>query len=299
MNILLCGATGFIGRHIHQALTQAGHTVRSLHQPLNGTTRPLRFTEATCPSRWRPWLEGMDAVINAVGVLRDSRRAPMQVVHSQAPVALFQAAADAGVRRVLHISALGLSNNPRLYARSKLAAEEALLNLNQRGVLDGVVLQPSVVFGPGGASSVLFQQLARFPWLLLPPPAFICHIQPVAVEELAEAVLKLTHPACTVRGRVPIVGSQALTLSDFVQALRQQQGLRAARHMALPGALTHLSATLGDCVPFTPWGHDTLALMSHDNTADASVMTSLLGRAPQGATAFGRAQTAAMPQLAS
>lgn len=299
MNILLCGATSFIGRHIHQALSQAGHTVRSLHQPLNGTGRPLRFTEATCPSRWRPWLEGMDAVVNAVGVLRDSRRAPMEVVHSQAPVALFQAAADAGVRRVLHISALGLSDNPRLYARSKLAAEAALLNLNQRGMLDGVVLQPSVVFGPGGASSDLFLQLARFPWLMLPLAAFTCHIQPVAVEELAEAVLKLTHPASTVHGRLPIVGGQALTLSDFVQALRHQQGLRAARHRPLPRALTHLSATLGDCVPFTPWGHDTLALMSHDNTADASAMASVLGRAPQGATEFRRERTAVMPQLAS
>ncbi|MBQ0935207.1 NAD-dependent epimerase/dehydratase family protein [Ideonella paludis] len=286
MNILLCGATGFIGRRIHQAFVRAGHTVRSLHEPLSPGVQPLRFTQATCPSRWRPWLEGIDAVVNAVGVLRDSRRTPMQVVHTQAPVALFQAAADAGVRRVLHISALGLETNPRLYARSKLAAEAALLRLNDRGLLDGVVLQPSVVLGPQGASTQLFLQMARWPCLVLPKSAFTCRIQPVCVDDLAEAVLKLANPTCDVTGRLAVVGDQAMTLSDFIQSLRQQRGLRPARHWALPDALAYWGATLGDCLPFTPWGHDTLSLMSQDNTADSRPLAKLLGYPPRSASAF-------------
>jgi nucleoside-diphosphate-sugar epimerase len=286
MNILLCGATGFIGRHLLQTFVQAGHNVRSLHEPLNATEQPLRFTQATCPSRWRPWLEGIDVVVNAVGVLRDSRQAPMQVIHSQAPVALFQAAADAGVRRVLHISALGLETNPRLYARSKLAAEAALLHLNERGLLDGVVLRPSVVFGPHGASTQLFLHMARWPCLVLPKSAFTCHIQPVSVDDLAEAVLRLASPTCEVTGRLAVVGDQAMTLSAFIQSLREQHGLPPARHWGMPEALAQFGATLGDCFPLTPWGHDTLSLMSQDNTADSRPLAALLGRQPLSASAF-------------
>jgi uncharacterized protein YbjT (DUF2867 family) len=280
MNILLCGAHGFIGRHIAAALTAAGHTVRCGVRP--GATAPgevaMDFVRDTSPSVWEPRLKGMDAVVNTVGVLRDSPRTPMQAIHTEVPAALFEACARQGVRRVIHLSALGMARQPSAYGRTKHAAELALQRLSDTAALHGVVLQPSIVFGPGGASSGLFTALARWPVLLLPRPAIAARVQPVAVRELAEIVVALLGTATDVTGPLACVGPQASTLAGFIASLRHQSGQRPARLIALPDALTRASARLGDAVPLTPWGTQALDLLAQDNTADPAPFARLLGR---------------------
>ena len=160
MRILVCGGTGFIGRHIVDSLKQAGH------EPVQRSRRtapPLDFSKALTAEAWLPHLAGIDAVINAVGVLRDSAGRPLQAMHADAPIALFDACAAAGVRRVVQISALGIAHSATRYASTKRAADEHLLALTEQGRLNGCVLRPSVVFGAGGASSQLFLALARLP----------------------------------------------------------------------------------------------------------------------------------------
>ncbi|WP_225784752.1 NAD-dependent epimerase/dehydratase family protein [Xenophilus sp. Marseille-Q4582] len=276
MRILLCGASGFIGRPIALALQAAGHEMVARSR----RSRPaLDFARATRAADWRAHLAGIDAVVNAVGVLRDSARAPMAAVHEAVPQALFDACAEAGVRRVLHISALGIEANPTRYARTKRAADEHLLRLNQAGRLDGLVLRPSLVFGPGGASSQLFVGLSQLPVLLLPRPVLRARVQPLAVAELAEAVAQLiAQPAR--RGLMELGGPEALTLADFIASLRAQRGAAPARTLPLPGWLTRLSARVGDAVPVSPWCSETLALLATDNVAAPGALAALLGRAP-------------------
>lgn len=280
MRILLCGATGFIGRHIHQTLTQAAHTVI----PASSQARPggvvVDFTQDTRPEAWLPRLQGVDAVVNAVGVLRDHATRPMQAIHADTPAALFEACAQAGVRRVVHISALGLAGNPTLYARSKLQAEARLAEWTTRGELDGVIVRPSVVFGRGGASSELFLMLARSPLWWLPAPVVRTRIQPVAVSDLADLVTALVTQPEAPPATVSAVGPQALTIAAFLRLLRQRLGHRRAWQATLPDWLTALSARLGDLVPISPWCSETLALLSHDNVAPVDQVTSLLNRSP-------------------
>lgn len=272
MNILLCGATGLIGRHVHAALRAAGHQV---HAPSRRGAPALDFSRALHVPDWLPHLAGQDAVINAVGVLRNTRRQPMAALHDAAPRALFDACAQAGVRRVLHISALGIAGNPTLYARSKQAADAHLLALTQAGRLDGAVLRPSIVFGRGGQSSQLFMALTRLPLLLLPRPVQCARVQPLAVGDLAHAVQRLlSDPPRT--GLIDLAGPRALTLADFIASLRAQRGHRPARVLPLPDALTHLSARLGDAVPVAPWCSETLALLAQDNVAPPQALQSLL-----------------------
>ena len=140
LEVLVCGASGFLGSRITAALLQAGHGVTC------GSTSRLRtdlphlemdYARDTDPAIWLPRLQGFDTVVNAVGVLRDSARRPMEAVHTTAPVALFQACAQAGVRRIVQISALGIGNddgdNATQYARTKRAAEAALRALPPKG----------------------------------------------------------------------------------------------------------------------------------------------------------------------
>lgn len=270
MNVWLLGASGFVGRRVAQALRDAGHTLVS---------RPrVDMARATAAGDWLPHLSGVDAVVNAVGVLRDSRRRPIWPTHASGPQALFDACAQAGVRRVVQVSALGIEGNPTAYARSKRAADEHLLALAQRGALDAVVLRPSIVVGEGGASSGLFRALARMPWLLLPAPVAHGLAQPLHVDDLAAAVL-----ACLggeQRGALELAGPEVFTLQGLIAHWRAAMGHAPARVALLPEAPSRWSARLGDAVPLTPWCSETLALLAQPNTADAATLSRLLGRAP-------------------
>ena len=274
MRILLTGASGFIGQALAHALTRAGHNVvaRGRH-----SVPPLDFTQAIQADQWQAHLVGIDAVVNAVGVLRDSRRAPMDRIHAAAPRALFEACAQAGVRRVIHISALGIERNPTRYAQTKRAADEALLRLTQEGRLDGLVIRPSIVFGADGESSRLFVALSRLPMLLLPRPVLRARAQPLAVGELAEAVATLLTQQDR-RGLMELGGPQALTLGEFIASLRMQRGRAPALVLPLFGLATRASARLGDLVPISPWCSETLALLATDNVAATDRLAQLLGR---------------------
>jgi uncharacterized protein YbjT (DUF2867 family) len=277
MNVLLCGGRGFLGRHIAAALVRAGHTVQSVSR--HG--RPaVDFTQATSAAYWHPLLNGVDAVVNAVGVLRDSTRAPMSAIHAAAPRALADACAHAGVRRVVHISALGIDGNPTRYASTKREADQHWLALTDSGQLDATVLRPSLVFGPEGDSTRLFLALARLPVLPLPRPVLRARVQPLHAGDLAEAVTRLVSAPSPCPGLLPLGGPSVLTLGHYIASLRAQLGQRPARMWPLPEALTWLSARLGDAIPLVPWCTETLSLLATDNVTDGQHLKQLLGRAP-------------------
>ncbi len=270
MKVLVCGAGGFIGRHIVRQLRACGHEVRE------GRTPEVDFSRDLDAAAWVPRIDGMDAVINAVGVLRDSRARPMNAVHHLAPAALFQACAQQGMRRVIHVSALGIDGNPTLYARSKLRAEATLRELHERGRLAPTILRPSIVFGRGGASSALFMNLARLPVLLLPGAALRARVQPVAVQDLAEAVATLLDADGPLH--LECVGPQQLTLADFIASLRAQLGLRPATVIPLAEWMSRVSARCGDYLPFQPWCSETLALLQQDNVGNDQLFSGLLAQ---------------------
>ncbi|MDO4725404.1 MAG: NAD-dependent epimerase/dehydratase family protein [Comamonadaceae bacterium] len=295
---LLCGASGFIGRHIAQALRRAGWQVRAASRR---SSPALDFTQASTPAHWAPLLHGVQAVVNAVGLLRDSRARPMTQVHDAAPRALFDACAAHGLRRVVQISALGIAHGATAYARTKRAADAHLLALTAAGQLDGVALRPSLVFGAGGESTRLFLALARLPWLALPRPVLQARVQPLAVWDLADAVARLLPPPASAAasgstadatastapftGLAELAGPQAMTLAEYIALLRTQRAAlegqgptRPARIWPLPHWLTRASARLGDALPFSPWCSQSLALLASDNVAGAHTLPALLGR---------------------
>ena len=108
MNVLLLGADGFLGHHLQIALETAGHTVhRGVHRPVRRADEiAVDYARDVDPGAWRGRLTGVDAVINAVGILREGRGRRFDAIHDQAPRALFVACRTAGVRRVIQVSAL-------------------------------------------------------------------------------------------------------------------------------------------------------------------------------------------------
>lgn len=282
MNILLTGSTGFVGQTVAAALTRAGHTVRGGVSPRQRNVLPTQvtmdFAHDTKPELWLPRLVGIDAVVNAVGVLRDSNARPIDAVHQYTPSALFTACAQAGVKRVVHISALGIEGSSTRYASTKRAADTHLLGLVAQGALSAAVLRPSVVFGKGGDSSALFMNLARLPVALFPGPILTARVQPVAVHDLAAAIVALMGPSIATGGVIECTGPEALTMGAFIASLRQQLGSSPAHVLRLPDPLTQLSARIGDAVPASPWCTETLSMLGSDNVGNPAVFEQLLGR---------------------
>ena len=278
--VLLTGASGFIGSRIAAELRARGLRVITASR---SSTPACNFTQMCQAADWLPWLhtEGgqrVDLVINAVGALRDRAGRSLQALHADAPMALFDACAQAGVRRVVQVSALGIASGDTAYARTKRQADEHLLQLTHSGQVDGLVLRPSVVFGQGGESSALFMTLAQLPALPLPLAARQQPIQPMAVAELAEAIVNLALGEHT--GLVELGGARALSMAAFIASLRAQLGKRPAAQLTLPGWVTQASARVGDAVPVSPWCSPSLALMSAPNATDARTLRAALGREP-------------------
>lgn len=271
-SVLVCGASGFIGRRVVHTLREAGLSVTA------ASSRSHDFGRDHTPGDWVARVAGFDAVINAVGVLRDTRDRQLEALHHRAPAALFEACAQAGVSRVIQISANGVADSNTRYATTKRAADDVLLRLRTEGRLDGTVVRPSIVFGRGGASSALFMTLAKLPVLVLPAAALRANVQPVAVQDVALACLHLLQdggPAL-----VTAVGPQALPLSAFIGELRRQLGHGTARVFPLPNAPSRWSALVGDRLSFQPWSSESLSLLQQDNIGDTAAFARLLGRAP-------------------
>ena len=198
MRVLLTGATGLIGSAVLAALRGEGHEVVAIVRSaasagrLSSATRciALDIGRTTEPADWLPHLAGIGAVVNCAGVLQDSPRDSTAGVHVYGAAALFAACEQAGVRRIVHISAIGVDRDATTpFARTKLTGDQALMGRD----LDWVILRPSVVVGRAAyGGSALFRGLAALP--VVPSVAGTGLLQVVQLDDLVRTVLFFCSP---------------------------------------------------------------------------------------------------------
>ena len=150
--ILVTGATGFIGRRIVARLVERGEEVRRLVRPgpssQSSGLPAVHFVtgDITDPDSLKAACAGVDMVVHTVAVIREKGPATFQAVNVQGTRNMVEAAEQSGVRKIVHLSAIGAGPDPQYpYLRSKWEAEEAVINSRIRHV----ALRPSLVFGPG------------------------------------------------------------------------------------------------------------------------------------------------------
>jgi uncharacterized protein YbjT (DUF2867 family) len=280
MKILICGATGFVGKNLTRALREAGHAVvRAVRRPSEPDDIAVDFCNDTGKQTWLPRLAGFDAVINTVGVLRDSPAQPMQTLHAATPAAIFAAAAAASLGRVVQLSALGVDSGiDTAYFSTRLRAEQSLATLPPH--TRWLCLRPSVIYGEDGASARMFRMQAKLPVHALLMGGHQT-LQPVHIDDICAAVTRWLADPNAASGVVAAVGAEATDMRGMLDSYRQQLGHGPAWHWSVPPLLATTAARIGDLIPASPLCSDTLAMLSAGNTADASAFTKLLGRTPK------------------
>lgn len=280
MNILICGASGFVGRHLSRAFLDAGHNViRAIRRPSSPDDIAMDFRNDTRQDTWLPRVQGIDAVINAVGVLRDNSDNPMQKLLAETPIALFSACAEAGVKRIVQISALGVDSGVEVpYFTTRLAAEAVLHELPAS--VRWLCLRPSVIYGEDGASASMFRMLARLPLHMLPLGG-TQELQPVHIDDICTAVIHWLNNPSARSQTVEAVGAEPTTMRGMLDSYREQMGRHPAFHIAMPRFMVKLAARAGDFVPASPLCSDTYAMLAAGNTASAEGFVKLLGHAPR------------------
>lgn len=293
MNILVCGANGFIGRALCARLEAGGHrVVRGVHAGRRAAGPgeiAIDYARDVRPEHWRARLDGIDAVVNAVGMLTGRRGVTLDAVHRAAPCALFDACCGAGVRRIVQISALGVERGDTAYFASKLAADAYLQTLP----IDFRIVRPALVYGATGASARYFRMLASLPVHVLPAGGRQL-LRPVHVDDLAELVARLIERPAEGDRIVDVVGADEVEYREMLAIYRRAMGFPPAMRVSVPGALFAAAATLSGRMPGAMLTRDTWAMLRAGNTGELAASSAALGRPPRGLRAFIGAQAVAL-----
>ena len=257
MRLLLIGAGGLIGSAVAARLSADGHEVTGIVRTVDATARricaarliSLDLRNATTPEAWLPHLDGVEAVVNCAGALQDSARDSTADVHRDSPSALWSACGQAGVRRVVHVSAMGVDRGGITgFSRTKLEGDEALTASG----LDWVILRPSVVVGRQAyGGSALFRGLAALPLLPRTPEAGPLDI--VQLDDVAETVARLVRPDAPSRIALELAGPDRMRFEEVVAAYRQWLGWKPARLVSAPGWLMGIGWRSGDLIARLGW----------------------------------------------
>ncbi len=284
MRVLVLGAGGFIGARIVACLLSRGHAVTCAGRFPTILLRKFPTCQVVAADlllddrpTWLSRLVGIDAVVNAAGVLRGD----LEGVHSRGAVVLFAACAEAGIGRVLQLSALGAGEQPELrFLATKHAADECLMRLaRDLGQTGWCVLKPSLVIGRGGASTALFCSLAVLPRPIRLGPG-LWRVQPIHIADLARAVADLLEGG-PVPPRLEMVGPEAMTTDGLTLTLRAWLGRPPARPLTVPETALKIAARLGDAFPLSSLTSESLSMLAAGNTGDPAPMARVLGWSPR------------------
>ena len=284
--VLLLGANGFIGSRLLRALEAAGFAVIcGVRNPAAMRGRraiAVDFMRDHDEAVWLPRLANVDFVVNAVGILKETPHASFEALHVAAPAALFRASAQARVAKIIQVSALGADDKAQSgYHRSKKRADDALASTS----VPYVIVQPSLVFGAGGASAALFTTLAALPLIPLPGDGEQA-IQPVHIDDLTDVIVRLLQTREHDGRRIAAVGPRAVTLREYLAVLRRAMGIADAHFVRVPLPLVRAGAAMGERMPGMLLDRESLGMLLRGNIAPASSMEHVLGRPPRAPETF-------------
>lgn len=273
MNVCVLGGGGFVGTQLVRQLVREGHWVRVATRNIAHAERlrvldtvELQVVNVHEPRILSQLFLNCDAVINLIGILNESGHDSFDAVHRALPAKILAAAHNAGVRRVLHMSALGAhAQAPSRYLRSKAAGEAELLAAVQTESPQPAltILRPSVIFGPGDSLTNRFARLLRMSGGVLPLTRAGARFAPVSVFDVADAFARALERHAQRPATYELCGPQVMTLAEIVRLTAQVAGL-PCHIVPLPDALGRLQGAVMGLLPGKPFSLDNFRSLSID-----------------------------------
>jgi len=287
--VTIFGGTGFLGRHIVQRLAKEGCSIRvATRRPeLAGFLRPCGDVGQIAPvqanvrdeASVRRAVEGADAVINLTGILNERGRQTFYAVHVASAERIARAAADAGVSRLLHVSALGAdAASPSEYARSKAAGEDAM----REAFPAATIFRPGLVFGPEDDFFNRFASIVRLvpvlplffdglprlklDGLFLTPEfdAGTTRFQPVFVGDIAEATHRALDDSAAQGRTYELGGPSVYSYAELMAMVARETG-RNALFAPVPFFAADILSRIAQFAPAPPLTPDQVKLLRIDN----------------------------------
>lgn len=281
--IFLTGGTGFVGTNLRQAL--AGRPLRLLvrdraeHAALASQDVELVEGDVTRPETLRGSLDGCEGVIHLVAIIAEEGGATFDGVIRQGTVNVVEAAQAAGVRRFLHMSALGTRDDPRFgYFAAKWAAEQAV---EQSGI-PWTIFRPSVIFGPGDEFITTLARLVKLAPVIPVVGDGKSKFQPVAVKEVAESFVRALDDPSTAGRIYELGGGQVYAYEQMLDVIADRLGKRKPK-VKVPVGLMMPVVKLSKPLPKAlrpPVTEEQLKMLAIDNASSQSATGQLIGRPP-------------------
>jgi NADH dehydrogenase len=297
MRIAIIGGTGFVGSYLTDAFLAAGHNMSLLVREGSETkvrqSAQVHTTSGDILSRkaLSSAMDGCSAVIYNVGILRETSRRGItfEATQFEGLVRTVETALEAGVTRLLLMSANGVKSPGTPYQETKYRAEQYAL---QSG-LDVTVLRPSVIFGdPRGTmefATQLFNEMVRPP---IPAVSFFSGrdpekgavlMSPVHIEDVASAFVAVLESDRASGKTFALGGPEVLSWKEIIHRIAGSTGKRKWI-LPMPIWIMRVGATLFDWLPFFPVTRDQLTMLEDGNIADPEILEQLIGRTPKGFT---------------
>lgn len=291
--ILVTGANGFVGSHLVPALLAGGHRVLALVRDDDGAAQVMRRLapamraeveirrgDVTKPESLAGALAGADAILHTVALPRDwDGGESLRLVNTEGTRNILAAASVAGVRRFVHLGALGVVDDPSLhYASSKARA----MSMVRESGLDWTMLKPSLLFGPRDGFFNLLAGLVRMsPGIVPITGKGDARFQPLAIGDLARATVQVFGDAGTVGREYELGGPRYWTYREIVEEVLRGMG-RKRLLVPVPVALIRLVARAAEAIrlPF-PVATDQLRQLKFDNIGELDSVRTGFGFDPQ------------------
>ena len=281
--IFLTGGTGFVGRNITEAL--GNRPLRLLVRDRAGAAAvaspdvEVVEGDVTRPETLRGAMDGCEAVIHLVAIIEEEAGATFDGVIRGGTVNVVAVAQQAGVRRFLHMSALGTRNDPRFgYFEAKWQAEKAV---EQSGI-PWTIFRPSIIFGPGDGFVTLLAKLIKTAPVIPVVGSGRSLFQPIAVKDVAAAFARALDDPATAGHIYELGGGKIYTYEELLDAVSRQLGVSKPK-VHLPTGLMKGVLRLTSPLPKAlrpPVTSEQLKMLAIDNATNRSATAELIGREP-------------------
>ena len=284
MVVLVTGATGFVGREVVRTLVNQGDEVRCLvHTPgaeeIFGNERvDVHYGSVTDPLALRAAFYDVDEVVHLVAIIRERKGATFRGINFRGVQNVVEAASAAGVKRVVHLSAMGANDNlSASYLHSKWLGEQAIIHSG----LAYTILRSSLIFGEGDEFINGIAGLVKaLPLIPIVGPGNN-ELQLIAVEEVARCVASSVHEKNVVNCTIEIGGSERLRYSEIVDIVIDTLGASRLK-VYLPLLVAKpIVRTLEAILPRSIVTSDQLKMLSIPSIGDVGTVEEIFGFSPR------------------